>query len=272
VYIDALFSHIALDGEGRMAQQVRAALQPIGEMCEHRNVMLAAMRHWTKSTGSAMSRALGSVEFTNFARSVFTFGRHPNDDGLIVCSHTKSNYGKLAASVAFEIVAHDVTDDNGRPWQVSIAANVAIVEGVTSDDLAMRAPADPDERTTAAEWLRDQLADGKEHLTAGILDAATKARVGSRATLWRAARSLGVKIERTSSYPSVGTWRLPLSSPQSSHISNIDTSGANPANSAPQSLTGRGTDSRFAVVSGSLNSTTSEPTETTVPADGGVEL
>ena len=98
VYVDALFSHIVIEGEGRMAQQARAALHPIGAMCERQHVAFAAMRHWSKSPGSAVARALGSVEFTNYARSVFTFGPHPNDEELRVCSHTKSNYGRLTGA------------------------------------------------------------------------------------------------------------------------------------------------------------------------------
>jgi len=273
VYVDALFSHIVLDGEGRMAQQVRAALHPIGEMCERRNVAFAAMRHWTKSTGSALSRALGSVEFTNYARSVFTFGKHPNDEDLLVCSHTKSNYGRLTGAVAFRLQAHDVLDDNGQPWQVSIAADLGVAEGVTSDDLTMRAPCDPDERGGAAEWLRDYLADGKEHLTADVLKAALKAHAGSRTTLWRAARSIGVVVERTTSFPSVGTWTLPEASeptrgvePRSfrsrpvSHIygTTDDSRQAHRAeNVMPQESASRST-----VVSRDIDETADETTET----------
>jgi hypothetical protein len=208
VYIDALFSHIALDGEGRMAQQVRAALQPIGEMCARQKVAFGAMRHWAKATGSALSRALGSVEFTNFARSVFTFGQHPGDADLVVCSHTKSNYARLTGAVAFKRTAHKVADDNGAEWEVAIADAVAACEGVTSDDLTMRTPGDPDDKDVAAEWLRDHLGDGLPQFARSVQEAADKARVGSKSTLLRAARSIGVVMDRTKDFPSVGTWQL----------------------------------------------------------------
>lgn len=264
VYVDALFSHISLDGEGRMAQQVRAALQPIGEMCERRNAAFAAMRHWTKSTGPALSRALGSVEFTNVARSVFTFGRHPNDDSLSVCAHTKSNYAPLTEAVGFRLQAHDVVDDNGRPSTIAIAADLGIVEGVSSDDLTMRAPADPDERGGAAEWLRDHLADGAEHLASEVFEAAKKAAAGSRVTLSRAARSIGVSMGRTASYPSVGTWTLPTASEQK-RVSVSPSANAG----APQKLTQQGSASRITVVSSDGSNTaddTTATTETTGPA------
>jgi len=278
VYVDALFSHIVLDGEGRMSQQVRAALQPIGEMCERQNVAFAAMRHWTKSTGSALSRALGSVEFTNYARSVFTFGQHPNDESLLVCSHTKSNYGPLTGAIAFRLQVHDVVDDNSRPWQVSIAAHMGVAEGVTSDDLTMRAPCDPDERGGAAEWLRDHLADGKEHLTAGVLDAAIKAHVGSRTTLWRAARSIGVTVARTTEYPSVGTWKLseasePISQPMghsfhSRSVSQIyGTTEESAEHCARETVAAQGFISRSTVVSPDTDETADETAAAIIPEE-----
>jgi hypothetical protein len=211
VYIDALFSHIALSGDGRMPQQARAAMQPIGEMCERVHVAFMAMRHWTKTLGSASSRALGSVEFTNIARSVFTFGAHPSEDGRIACSHTKSNYAKLTGAISFKIVATEVLDDNGEQWQVSIASAVAVAEGVTSDDLTMKAACDPVERMAAAEWLRDYLGDGKPHRRSDVLAAASKARAGAATTLWRAAQLLHISMERKG-FPSVGMWTLSVAS------------------------------------------------------------
>jgi hypothetical protein len=67
---------------------------------------------------------------------------------------------------------------------------------------------------SAAEWLRDFLADGEAHVTAGVFEAAAKARAGDRTTLWRAARSLGVVKGRTVEFPSVGTRTLPNVSEQ----------------------------------------------------------
>ena len=230
VYVDALFSHIALSGDGKMSQHVRSALAPIGEMCQRRDIAFAAMRHWTKAAGSALSRAMGSVEFTNFARSVFTFGLHPADDGLIVCAHTKTNSSKKAGAVGFRCEVHYVEDDHGQPWEVAISAGVAPCEGVTADDLTMRLPSDPDEKGSAADWLEDYLADGRTHSTESVQQAAAKARVGSRATLKRAAFSLGVVMTRTQSFPSTGEWRLPAahkrisgqSGQQSNHLSQVD--------------------------------------------------
>jgi hypothetical protein len=230
VYVDALFSHIALSGDGKMSQHVRSALAPIGEMCQRRDIAFAAMRHWTKAAGSALSRAMGSVEFTNFARSVFTFGLHPTDDGLIVCAHTKTNSSKKAGAVGFRCEVHYVEDDHGQPWEVAISAGVAPCDGVTSDDLTMRLPSDPDEKGSAADWLQDYLADGSMHSSESVQQAAAKARVCSRTTLKRAAVSLGVVMTRTQSFPSTGMWQLPPTSrrnyresgQQSDHLSQVD--------------------------------------------------
>lgn len=67
VYVDALFSHLELDGEGRMPQQVRRVLRPIVEMAARTGVAFTAVRHWTKANGPASARALGSAELGNIA-------------------------------------------------------------------------------------------------------------------------------------------------------------------------------------------------------------
>jgi AAA domain len=255
VYIDALFSHLAIEGGGKMPHQVRAALHPIGEMCERRNIVFAAVRHWTKTAGSARDRAIGSIEFTDYARSVFTFGEHPNNDKLVVCAQTKTNYQKKAEPIAFSIVGHDVSDDSGESWNVSIAEGVVPCEGVTSDDLTMRVSLDPDDKTVAGEWLKDYLADGKDHLAEKVYEAATGARLGSRSTIRRAAKSIGVVMGRTG-FPSVGTWQLPItgaSEDQSRHSGVISIYKTplekSPTNDVQKTLTGQCSSSHVTVVS-----------------------
>jgi hypothetical protein len=224
---------------------------------------------------------MGSVEFTNFARSVFTFGLHPTDDGLIVCAHTKTNSSKKAGAVGFRCEVHNVADDHGQPWEVAISAGVAPCEGVTADDLTMRLPSDPDEKGSAADWLEDYLADGSTHSSESVQQAAAKARVGSRATLKRAAVSLGVVMTRTQSFPSTGMWQLPptphhnsrQSGQQSDHLSQVDDGGSDSGQSghsqpitqvmslleetaeagALQSLTLQGSDSQTTVGSAGID-------------------
>ena len=164
-----------------------------------------------------------------------------------------------------------MTDDNGKPWQVSTAADVGVAEGVSSDDLTMRVPCDPDERGSAAEWMRDELADHREHLVKDVQSAALKARVGSRTTLHRAARSLGVVSARTISFPSVGTWRLPK--PGEPSTLGTQQSGASPPASlvyvspettgtpeARKAFNSQRSGSRSTVVPNRSEGTTNEPT------------
>jgi len=267
VYVDALFSHLVMHGEGRMSQQVRSAMQPSAEMTMRRQVAFFAVRHWVKAAGSALERALGSVEFTNMARSTFSFGPHPSEDGLIVCAHHKVNSAPLSSPIAFRIVGHDTTDDEGQPMQVAIAEGVGPCVGVTADDLTMRVPSDPDERSTAAGWLEDFLADRQAHLTEAVYKAAVAARIGSRSTVLRAARSLAVIMDRTSGFPSVGTWRLPDGDPpepQSRHSrvisQGVDATEAAEDSDAPQSPTRQGFVSHVTVASSETDDVTRDAT------------
>jgi hypothetical protein len=196
VYVDALFSHLELDGDGKMPQQVRRALRPIVEMADRTGVAFAALRHQTKANGSAMQRALGSGELGNVARSVLSFGHHPDDESLYALAVAKLNWAAKAPALAYRIEAVAATDDDGETCEVTRVVLNGEAEGVTADDLAMRQPADPDERGVAEDWLQDYLGDGDPHPSAAIYASARKDGIGSRATLKRAARRLGVRMNR----------------------------------------------------------------------------
>jgi hypothetical protein len=208
VYIDALFSHLNLPGDGKMAHQVRAALEPIRAMFDRLEVAFVAVRHWTKSTGAAASRGLGSVEFFDMARAVFAFGENPHNADQVAVAPTKGNYAKKLPAVAFEVIGRDVRDDDGQPWNVSVAENVHEIEGVTGDDLANRQLSDPDEGRAAVDWLSDRLCDGGWHAAGKVVSEATKQKVGSRATMYRARAAL--KVESMKSRIGEGAmWRMP---------------------------------------------------------------
>jgi 5S rRNA maturation endonuclease (ribonuclease M5) len=223
VYVDALFSHLELDGDGRMPQQVRRALRPIVEMADRTAIAFTALRHQTKANGSAMQRALGSGELSNVARSVLSFGPHPDDEGLYALAIAKLNWAAKAPTLAYRIEAVIAIDDDGETCEVTRVVLAGEAEGVTADDLAMRLPADPDERGVAEDWLQDYLHDGEPHASAAIYAAARKDGIGSRATLKRAARRLGVLMNREGFATKGGSqsvWTLPLAS-RSAHSQSV---------------------------------------------------
>lgn len=220
VYVDALFSHLELDGDGRMPQQVRRALRPIVEMADRTGVAFTALRHQTKANGSAMQRALGSGELGNVARSVLSFGHHPDDDSLYVLAVAKLNWAAKAPALTYRIEAVTVTDDNGESCEVTRVVLNGEAEGITADDLAMRQPGDPDERNAAQDWLGDYLSDGEWHASSEVYKAARKDGAGSGATIRRAASRLGVERDR-SGFPARSKWRLPAVRSQIAHSQSV---------------------------------------------------
>lgn len=266
VYVDSLFSHLELDGEGRMPQQVRRALRPVVEMIGRTGVAFAAVRHWTKQNGPASMRALGSVELGNVARSVLSFGRHPDDEGRYVIAATKHNLSRPAPTVAYRIETLDATDDDEQTCEVTRVLLEGEVEGVTADDLAMRQPADPDERGVAEDWLQDYLHDGEPHASAAIYAAARKDGIGSRATLKRAARRLGVLMNREGFATKGGSqsvWTLPLGS-RLAHSQSVSR-----ADESAMSDTSKTLDSQRSAQGLSLGSNTDDELGDE-PSDGGV--
>ncbi len=226
VFVDALFSHLTLKGDGKMSQQVRRALRPLVKMIERTNIAFFAIRHWAKAHGAASSRALGSAELANVARSVLSFGAHPHEDGKFCISPSKMNLARFPATLAYRIDEVATVDDDGNATAVTRAVLEGVVDDVTADDLAMRSPADPDERGVAEDWLRDYLAAGGTHASAQVYRDARSAGVGSPATLRRVASAIGVVKERSATLAARGesasTWRLPPSAtaPPSAAVSS----------------------------------------------------
>jgi putative DNA primase/helicase len=241
VYVDALFSHLELDGEGRMPQQARRALRPIVEMVGRINVAFTAVRHWTKANGPASIRALGSGEFGNVARSVLSFGRHPEAEDRYVIAVTKHNLSRLAPTLAYRIEIVTSTDDDGETCETTKVELDGEASDVTADDLAMRLPGDPDERNVAQEWLADHLCDGEWHDSAEVYKAARKDGAGAPATIRRAAARLGVERDR-SGFPSRSRWRLCADRSQIAHsqrVSELESTVERTEQSAPDETLAR---------------------------------
>jgi hypothetical protein len=220
VYVDSLFSHLEFDGDGRMPQQARRAVRPIVEMVVRTGVAFAAVRHWTKANGPASARALGSVELGNVARSVLSFGRHPDAEDRYVIAVTKHNLSRQAPTLAYRIDTLTMTDDDGEPCDVTRVVLEGEAEGVSADDLAMRQSGDPDERAAAEDWLADYLGDEEWHPCAEVYKAARKDGAGSPPTMRRAARRLGVERDR-SGFPSRSKWRLRAVCSQFAHSESV---------------------------------------------------
>jgi len=82
---------------------VRAVLDPLGEMAARMRVAVLCNNHFSKSGGSANSRIIGSVAFVNQARSVFIVTTDESDGTRRLLLPSKTNIGPDQYGLAYRI-------------------------------------------------------------------------------------------------------------------------------------------------------------------------
>lgn len=94
------------------ANEMRPLLDSLRALCRRTACTAILVEHCNKSSKlKAAYRGIGSVDFTNAARSVLMVGYHPQEPGARVCLQIKSN-ARYGQPIRFSI------DDTGRfQWQ-----------------------------------------------------------------------------------------------------------------------------------------------------------
>ena len=192
VYIDSLFNHINPKLKANNFQDVRSATAPLTMIAHDLVTTTIATRHWTKQTGSASVRGLGSADLRNLSRATLTFGKHPRRSDIppvYVVAVSKSNYGKTTDSLLYQVETVNIEDDFGKSFDVGRIHWLGS-DAITADDVAgERKPKSggrPFER--ACRVLQDALADEADGLTAEQLDD-ERAKSGIASGTWNVARS-----------------------------------------------------------------------------------
>lgn len=98
LYIDALHSHVRVEGDPKNPQDVRRTYQVIVDSMNRTNTTFLAVRHWGKGNGRAIDRGLGSSEIGHMARAILTFARY---DERCVVAQSKKNLSKAMPAVAY---------------------------------------------------------------------------------------------------------------------------------------------------------------------------
>jgi hypothetical protein len=237
--VDPVVASLPAEINSHRDQDVRRALAPLAKLAEDAKLAVVGLIHWNKAPGAdALARVGGSTAFTAGPRSVLAFGPDPDDEegeGRIL-AHAKCNLGPLAPSLACRIEGREVHDEKG----LKIATSQLVIgdecEASASDLLVTRATDEPSEREHATEVISDELGDGEWHPSKEI-KAAAKAQGISERTAQRAARDLGVEIERQGAYQARTMWRLPLA-PSGCTASGGGTAWRDCTNPAPEPKTG----------------------------------
>lgn len=101
---DPLQSYLGAQVDMHRANEVRPVLDVLAKLAERFNCAVVIVEHINKSAKTAVQhRGIGSVDFTNRARSVLLIGQNPEDPGESVLAPVKSNLAPFGQSIAFEI-------------------------------------------------------------------------------------------------------------------------------------------------------------------------
>lgn len=207
-------------------QDVRRALAPFAQLAAEADLAVIGVLHLRKGAAvEVLDRISGSVAFTAAARSVLAFGQEPgmaDDSPDRVLAHAKSNLGPLASSLSYRVEPVTVEAGGSEIQTVRLASN-GECDLTASDLLASPVATDRSEVEVAAEWLADELADGKWRESRAVKAAAKAAGISER-TLQRAKQRLGVE-DRREGYPAVSEWRLPVA-PGKDGATNAGAGGA----------------------------------------------
>jgi len=192
-------------------QDVRRAIAPLAALAERADLAVVLVAHWNKAAGGdPLSRVLGSRGLTAAVRSVLAFGISPDsedDSPDRVLAHAASNLAPEAPSLACRIEGRVVEGASGEVIPTSRLVIVGESDARAADLLVVRGEGERSSLEEACDWLDDELADG-EWCPSRDLKAAAGC---SERTLKRAAKKLGVEVERRGKPPGsvVTRWRLP---------------------------------------------------------------
>lgn len=197
IVIDPLMVYLGRDS-GR-DQSVRQALTPLQGFADRSGACILTIRHLTKTASrSALYRGGGSIGIIAAARSALLAGRSPDDAGMRVLCHTKSNLGPIAASLLFEPV--DVDGAVALRWHGECDH--------TAEDILAPPRSGSPKLHAAKEFLGSTLSGGPEPQR---VVAEKAAGLGiSYGTLERAKVAIGVESKRAGFGPgSSVSWHLP---------------------------------------------------------------
>ena len=207
VIIDPVSSYLGHVNSHKNAD-VRAVLEPLGEMAARLRVAIICNNHFSKGGGSANSRVIGSVAFVNQARATFIVTPDDEDETRMLLIPSKMNIAPIRHGLAYRIEGclinfEDVEIATSRimyestPITISADQALAALDG-TSENRS--------EKSEAIEFLEDALRAGPVSAK-DMKREATDAGISSK-SLRSAREALGIKPEK-SGFEGGWVWKLP---------------------------------------------------------------
>ena len=204
VIIDPVTSYLGKVDSHKNAE-LRAVLEPLGELAARRGFSVLAVTHFSKSgTGSANNRIIGSIAFVAAARAAHILTLDKDDKERRLFIPTKNNVGPMRQGLTFRTQLLKISNGEFAPsilWEgtTDVPPDEALGIGGGTD---RSAPA----REEAEEFLKSILAKGP--LPQRRTQSEAKQAGISWAAVRRAKSSLGVKASK-SALDGGWVWKLP---------------------------------------------------------------
>jgi len=161
--VDPIPAYLGRGVDDHRNSEVRAVLEPFCALLDEFNVALLAITHVGKSVDqrTPIDKILGSVAYSNLARTVNVIYRDPQDpDRRLVCL-LKNNLSPPQEALAYRIEEHEVEGEDGSPVATSRLVFEAGTVDVDAFELlaAQGKPRGPQAKRYAemATWLFDRL-------------------------------------------------------------------------------------------------------------------
>jgi putative DNA primase/helicase len=212
IIIDPVSSYLGPVDSHKNAD-VRAVLDPLGEMAARMRVAIICNNHFSKGGGSANSRVIGSVAFVNQARAAFIVAPAEEDITRMLLIPSKMNIAPIRHGLAYRIEGCLIHSEGSKIATSKIMYESAPV--MISADQALAASSaygvNKSDKSEAIEFLKDLLKTGpmavkdvkKEASDAGITPKSLRS----------ARESLRIKPEKAG-FEGGWVWKLPKMPPE----------------------------------------------------------
>ena len=197
VVLDPINSFLSHKIDAHRDVEIRRVLDPLAALCARRHIAALAVVHLNRRADTdVLNRITGSGGYGGSARSILTFGRHP-ENALQRVVASEGNWQREDRSELFEIrevvVFSDAEpDDQTQPALVHVGTTE-----LDSSDLVDQLNEDRSALDQAKDYLYGELAFGPAPVTA--LRKGAEAHAISWRTVERAKKLLGVEARRVSS-------------------------------------------------------------------------
>jgi hypothetical protein len=202
--LDAATSTMDSRLDGHDDRKVRQYLEPLARSAARLDYCALGIVHLGKREGSDTGKLiLGSIAWSQVARSVLTVAKSDETDRLIVTA-TKQNLAPESPSAAIELSSAPINTDDGETTYVGLVS----WRGETTEDARdLLAGSEDEDRTGVDLWLHDYLEENHPAPSQDVRNAAAKAGY-SASTVKRASKRLGVVYTHIG-FPRLTHWSLP---------------------------------------------------------------